>query len=171
MSQEKLTAEIMYLSALINAKTELCVFTNFSGHVAAFQVRIAESREKCKLESELFSHYSYLDKEDSDEHLRIIRDVLGEILMEHNVTYDKLLFVSLQEIVSAAKVGSPDLEDRMIGLETEMSDLKVLVSELLEERGAADVSEELPSSRGDRHANGDRLEDRLQEALLIGERA
>ena len=167
MSKEKLTAEIMYLSALVNANTELCVFVRYSGHVDVLDVDIAESKENFK--SRIFEADSRLDSKKGMESLERVRGELISILTDHKIPYETLVF-NTQEVVNKEAVpdsasDDPGLTDRVATLEKEMAELKRLVSSQLEERGAADVSEELPSSRGDRHANGDRLEDRLQKAL------
>ena len=165
MSNEKLAAEIMYLSALVNANTKLGMFIRYSGHVDVICVDISESKENYN--SKVFDKEASTNSKKGTEGLEKIRDELIQVLIDHNVFYETLNFGGPKEVVPVAEAVTegPKLEDRMATLEKEMAELKRLVSSQPKEKGASDVPKELPRSRGDREENEDRLEDRLQEAL------
>lgn len=151
MSNEKLVAEIMYLSALVNANTELCVFVRYSGHVGMLDVDIAESKEK--YQSKIFDDEARLNDKKGTGGLEKIRQKLISVLTDHNVSYETLNFGGLEEEFSEVVTEGTELEDRMATLEMEMVELKALVSSQIVRNVAADVPEELPRSRGHRQEN------------------
>lgn len=54
-SKEALIAEIMYLAAVANFKTERCIFVNFSGHVNTLEIDIR--KDKNQYGTEIASSY------------------------------------------------------------------------------------------------------------------
>lgn len=163
MSQEKLATEIMYLSTLVNANTELCSFVRYSGHVDVLHVQISESKENYN--SKIFDKEAYTSNRVGLSYLKDIRAELIQILTDHNVPYETLNFGGPKEVVQDPEAASegPKLEDRIATLEKEMAELKKLVSDQPVRVVAADVPEELPRSRGDRQEIQERLEGRFQK--------
>jgi hypothetical protein len=119
MSNEKLVAEIMYLSVLVNANTDLCVFVRYYGHVDGIDLDISESKENCK--ARVFDDYTYGLK---TEKLESFRNHLTQILDEHNVPYDKIMFAGEEMVLE-----DNNLEQRMVSIEAEMANLKAMVYE------------------------------------------
>lgn len=92
MNKAKLVAEIMYLSVLVNANTDLCVFASFSGHINEVSLRIADSKEN--FGAIIFDDHGYTDCDWAEKGIKTVealKDKLVHILQLHNVPYEQLL--------------------------------------------------------------------------------
>ena len=94
--EQRLFFEIFAMGVLVNQQTEYCVFMDFSGHVEDFNIRFAKSKEMYHEEvfqEEInlkFLEYYEKDNEDKCAWFKTMRDILKQVLEDHELPYEHL---------------------------------------------------------------------------------